>query len=47
MTGRKNVEVGLKNRSMPRDQIRAEAEKFMKLVHVDEYACLLYTSRCV
>ena len=38
MTVRKNVEFGLKNRSVPRDQIRAEAEKFMKLVHVDEYA---------
>ena len=38
MTVRKNVEFGLKNRPVPRDQIRSEAEKFMKLVHVDEYA---------
>ena len=38
MTVRKNVEFGLKNRPFPREQIRAEAEKFMKLVHVDEYA---------
>ncbi len=38
MTVRKNVEFGLKNRSIPREKIRPEAEKFMKLVHVDEYA---------
>lgn len=38
MTVRKNVEFGLKNRGLSRDKIRSEAEKFMKLVHVDEYA---------
>ena len=38
MTVRKNVEFGLKNRKMTREQIRAQADKFMKLMHVDEYA---------
>ena len=38
MTVRKNVEFGLKNRRISREKSRAEADKFMKLVHVDEYA---------
>ena len=38
MTVRKNVEFGLKNRKLPKEKITAEANKFMKLVHVDEYA---------
>ena len=40
MTVRKNVEFGLKHRQPrpPREEIRAEADKFMQLVHVDEYA---------
>ena len=38
MTVRKNVEFGLKNRKLPKEKITAEATKFMKLVHVDEYA---------
>ena len=38
MTVRKNVEFGLKNRKMTREQIKAQADKFMKLMHVDEYA---------
>jgi len=38
MTVRKNVEFGLKNRPFPKEKIHSEAEKFMKLVHVDEYA---------
>ena len=38
MTVRKNVEFGLKNRPIPKSEISAEAERFMKLVHVDEYA---------
>ena len=38
MTVRKNVEFGLKNRKLPKETITAEAKKFMKLVHVDEYA---------
>ena len=38
MTVRKNVEFGLKNRKLPRETITSEANKFMKLVHVDTYA---------
>lgn len=38
LTVRKNVEFGLKNRKLPKDEVRSEAEKFMKLMHVDEYA---------
>ena len=38
MTVRKNVEFGLKNRKLPKDEVRAQAEKFMRLMHVDEYA---------
>ncbi len=38
MTVRKNVEFGLKNRKMQTENIREEAEKFLKLVHVDQYA---------
>ena len=35
---RKNVEFGLKYKKMPKDEMHKEADKFMKLVHVDEYA---------
>ncbi len=38
LTVRKNVEFGLKNKKFPKDRIREQAEKFMKLMHVDEYA---------
>ena len=38
MTVRKNVEFGLKNRKLPKDTVRAQAEPFMKLMHVYEYA---------
>jgi len=38
MTVRKNVEFGLKNRKLSKETITEEANKFMKLVHVDEYA---------
>ena len=38
MTVRKNVEFGLKNRKVDKAAIRGEAEKFMELVHVNEYA---------
>ena len=38
MTVRKNVEFGLKNRKLPKDTVRAQAEHFMKLMHVYEYA---------
>ena len=35
---RKNVEFGLKNRSVPKDRIKTETDKFLKLVKIDEYA---------
>ena len=38
MTVRKNVEFGLKNKKMPKSQVSEQTEKFMKLMHVDEYA---------
>lgn len=38
LTVRKNVEFGLKHRDLARDKVRSEAEKFLKLVHVDQYA---------
>ena len=38
MTVRKNVEFGLKNKKLPKDQVKSQAEKFMALMHVDEYA---------
>lgn len=38
MTVRKNVEFGLKNKKLPKDEIKAKADKFMALMHVDEYA---------
>jgi iron(III) transport system ATP-binding protein len=38
MTVRKNVEFGLKHRNISKEQIRTEADKFLKLVHVDQYA---------
>ncbi len=37
-TVRKNVEFGLKNKKFPRDKIKSQAEKFMKLMQIDEYA---------
>ena len=38
MTVRKNVEFGLKNKKMPADKVKEQADKFMALMHVDEYA---------
>jgi len=38
MTVRKNVEFGLKNRKLPKEKIQEQTDKFMKLMHVDEYA---------
>jgi iron(III) transport system ATP-binding protein len=38
LTVRKNVAFGLKNKKFPKDQIDVLTDKFMKLVHVDEYA---------
>lgn len=37
-TVRKNVEFGLKNKKFPRDKIKTQSEKFMKLMQIDEYA---------
>lgn len=38
MTVRKNVEFGLKNRGADKETIKTETEKFLKIVHVDQYA---------
>lgn len=38
MTVRKNVEFGLKHKNISKDEIRTETDKFLKLVHVDQYA---------
>lgn len=37
-TVRKNVEFGLKNKKFPKDKIKSQSEKFMKLMQIDEYA---------
>ena len=38
MTVRKNVEFGLKNKKLPKEKVKEQADKFMALMHVDEYA---------
>ena len=38
LTVRKNVEFGLKNKKFPKDQIAGQADKFMKLMQIEEYA---------
>lgn len=38
LTVRKNVEFGLKTRKLPKEQIKKDADEFLKLMHVDEYA---------
>lgn len=38
MTVRKNVEFGLKYKNVPKEERSKEADKFLKLVHVDQYA---------
>lgn len=38
MTVRKNVEFGLKNRGVDKETIKQETDKFLKIVHVDQYA---------
>lgn len=38
MTVRKNVAFGLKQKKVPAGEIAAETDKFLKLVHVDQYA---------
>ncbi len=37
-TVRKNVEFGLKNKKFPKDKIREQADKFMKLMQIDQFA---------
>lgn len=37
-TVRKNVEFGLKNKKFPKDKIKSQSEKFMKLMQIDQYA---------
>ena len=37
-TVRKNVEFGLKNKKFPKEKIKEQAEKFMKLMQIDQYA---------
>ena len=37
-TVRKNVEFGLKNNKFPKDKIKTQSEKFMKLMQIDQYA---------
>lgn len=38
MTVRKNVEFGLKNRGADKETIKTETDRFLKIVHVDQYA---------
>lgn len=38
MTVRKNVEFGLKNRGVEKGKMKEEVDRFLKLVHVDQYA---------
>lgn len=38
LTVRKNVEFGLKNKKFPKDQIGAQADQFMKLMQIDQFA---------
>ena len=38
MTVRKNVAFGLKNRKTPAEEVKRLTDKFLKLVHVDQYA---------
>lgn len=38
MTVRKNVAFGLKNRKTPPEEVKQLTDKFLKLVHVDQYA---------
>lgn len=38
MTVRKNVEFGLKSRGVEKEKMRKEVDRFLELVHVDQYA---------
>ena len=37
-TVRKNVEFGLKNKKFPKEKIKAQADQFMKLMQIDQFA---------
>ena len=37
-TVRKNVEFGLKNKKFPKEKIKAQADEFMKLMQIDQFA---------
>lgn len=41
MTVRKNVEFGLKQKKVSKEEVKQEAEKFLKIVHVDQYADIM------
>lgn len=38
LTVRKNVEFGLKNRKLPKEEVKEKADKFMALMKIDDYA---------
>lgn len=38
MSVRKNVEFGLKNKKLPKAEVKAKADKFMELMQINEYA---------
>ncbi len=38
MTVRKNVEFGLKNKKLPKDQIKSRTDEFMKLMQISDYS---------
>ena len=38
MTVRKNVEFGLKNKKLPKEEVKAKTDEFMKLMQIDQYA---------
>ena len=38
LTVKDNVAFGLKNKKVPKEQIEVETTKFMKLMHIDQYA---------
>lgn len=38
LTVRKNVEFGLKNKHFPKERLKEQADKFLKLMKIDEYA---------
>ena len=47
MTVRENVAFGLENRHLPKNEIKQRVDEILETVKITQYACLLYTSRCV